>query len=323
MIAGLVAIVPGTAKAASATCMDATGDCEVGNVPEDSVFCECADGSAGGGGGGNSWAGLSDAELVPICEAELVAFCGGVMPPPGLQCSTPVGDCTIDNDPEDFISCECTDGSSFGMGGGNAWAGLSDAELLATCESVANSECGGPPPLPEPVVCEGKFGSCELTNIPEDSISCDCAEGEDYENIGGSEWDELSDKELYDVCVNELEAHCYIDEGGSTGGGSTGGDTEGDTEGGTDETGAGSSEGGGTGGSEAGETEGDTGTPGETGQPGDTGATGATSDTGGADGNDGGSGGGCSVAPGRGAGGALMLGLLGLIGLGRRRRSVR
>ena len=84
---------PSTAQAAVANCMTPDGACEVSNDGVDSVFCECADGSAGGGGGFMEWAGLSEMDLQPICVEQIAIFCG----PPmfdGIPCSSPSGSIT-------------------------------------------------------------------------------------------------------------------------------------------------------------------------------------------------------------------------------------
>lgn len=323
------AVVPATAQAAVANCMSPDGSCEISNDPEDSLVCNCADGSGGGLVGGMAWAGLTEMELQPICEAELAAFCGVPMPPPGLMCGTPSGTCTISNDPIDFIDCTCADGSGFGMGGGNAWAGLSDPELIMICEGIVDTECmGGPPPPPPPPVgvnCTSRLGDCTVENDPEDYVACECADGSAVEGGGGMEWSGLTEGELLMVCEDQIIEQCGM-EGGSTGGegtgGSEGGSTGGEGTGGEGTAGEGSTGHGETGMDDSG-TGGESGV-GETGTGGG-GSTGGSETEGGSEGSggggdEGGGGGGCSVAP-RGATGSLALVLLGLLGLGRRRRA--
>ena len=318
-VAGLVA--PASAHAAMASCMSPDGSCEISNVPDDMLNCMCADGSGGGYGGGNMWAGLSDMELQPVCDAELASFCGGAPPPPpGLVCATMNGTCEISNSPFDYIDCLCSDGTGFGYGGGNMWAGLSDPELIMICEGIANTECmgGPPPPPPSAVECSSRLGTCVVDNVPEDSVDCQCADGGEVGGVGGNMWAGLSEGEMLMVCEDQIVELCG-EEGGTTSGdtGDSGGDTgdgSGDSTGGGEGTSTGHGDSGeDTGGeSDVGESgEGTTGGPGET--------DGGSEDSGGSGGGEGGGGGGCSVAP-RGASGGLALALLGLLGLGRRRR---
>ncbi|MCA9705962.1 MAG: MYXO-CTERM sorting domain-containing protein [Myxococcales bacterium] len=294
-------------------CSSPLGECIIDNDPEDSLSCECANGVGGGFFGGNAWAGLSDVELLAICEMEIPGFCGAPPPPPGLPCSTPDGECVISNEPFDSIECQCSDGSGFGGGGGNMWAGLSEAELLMICEDTVVTECGGGPPPPPVVDCGSRLGTCEISNEPFDSIVCDCADGTDFGGGGGSEWAGLSPEELETVCQEQLELGCGMGETEGTTG-ETGDETDGTTSGGEETDGTTS------GGEETGEG---TGTGAETGvSAGETGSEGGSEGTGGeggAEGDGGGGGGGCSVStdstpPG------WALALLGLLGLGWRRR---
>ncbi|MCX4246076.1 MYXO-CTERM sorting domain-containing protein [Paraliomyxa miuraensis] len=309
-------LIGGPAMAATANCMSPDGSCEVSNDFEDTLSCMCADGSGGGMVGGMAWAGLSEMELQLVCDDQLALFCGAPPPPPGIPCGTASGDCVISNTPEDFISCECADGSGFGFGGGNAWAGLSDMELVDVCEDVVDMECGAPPPPPPgELECGNDLGTCTITNDPADFIECACANGLGFGGGGGNEWAGLSEEELLMVCEMQLEEGCT--EGGETEG-ETGepGETEGDTEAGGDTDGA--TSGGSTGGEglDSGEEGGSTGT-----EPGTTGGEGATDgDTEGASGGagDDGSSKGCSVTAAPAPSWALVL--LGLLGLGRRRR---
>ena len=314
---------PGVARAATAECMGPDGACEVSNNAGDFVQCECTDGSGGGGGGGNDWAGLSEVELQPICEEQLALLCGPPLPPDGIPCSSPAGSCFIDNDPEDMLACECADGSGGVVGGGNAWAGLSEMELLDQCEAELALLCGGGPPPPPPPAyeCSSRLGVCSINNVPLDILQCTCASGDEFEGGGGNDWAEYSEEELIMECEQQLADGCAV--GSETEGESTDTGEPGDT----GDTGTGGSTGG----------AGSTGEPGDTGVDDSGGASeGSTSSTvppdttgddatgasegsdGGADGGGGGSGG-CSVAP-RSAPGGWALVLLGLVGVGWRRR---
>lgn len=312
---------PSLAQAAVANCMSLDGSCEVNNDMGDFVACECADGSGGAGGGGNDWAGLSDLELQPICDEQLAMFCGPPPPPSGIPCASPAGSCFIDNVPEDSLSCECADGSGGGMAGGMMWAGYSDMELLAECEIELDLFCGPPPP-PAGLECSNRLGDCTISNDPTDWIECTCADGEGFAGGGGMMWAGLSDDELVLECEAQLDDGCAIggSEGstgdpGTSGTGGTG--DPGETEG-TGGTGAGSTGGHDTGMDESGgASEGSSGAG-----PGTTTGDGATGSSEGSEsGADGGGGGtsGCSVAP-RSAASGWALALLGLLGLGRRRR---
>lgn len=53
LILGFMVMVLGMVWVVLVFCMDVMGSCEVDNVFEDSIFCECVDGFVGGGGGGN------------------------------------------------------------------------------------------------------------------------------------------------------------------------------------------------------------------------------------------------------------------------------
>lgn len=323
---------PGTAAAATANCMNPDGSCEVSNDGMDFTSCECADGTGVAGGGGNAWAGLSELELQPICEEQLAMFCGPVMPPDGIPCASPAGSCIIDNDPEDSLGCECADGSGGGFAGGNAWAGLSDMELLMQCEQELAVLCGGAPPPPPPpppaLECSSRLGACSIASEPLDFLVCECADGNAFEGGGGNDWAGLSEEELLMICEEALADGCAA--GGETGGEGTGGEETGGA--GSEGTGGEGTGGEGTGGEGTGE-------PGETGvddsggasegsggegpEPATTGddATGGGSEGTGGEGDGGGSGGGgsCSIAP-RSTPSGLALALLGLLGVGWRRR---
>lgn len=316
---------PDVAQAATANCMSPDGTCEVNNDAGDFTSCECADGIGVATGGGNEWAGLSEVELQPICDAQLAALCGPPPPPEGIPCMSPAGSCVIDNVPEDSLSCECADGSGGGLAGGNAWAGLSDVELAMQCEVELASLCGGappPPPPPPPVLeCSSGLGSCVIGNEPIDFLECECTSAPGFGGGGGTDWAGLSDEELLMLCEDMLADGCTVgSETGDTGETSDTGET-GDTEGGE----------GSTGDATTGQPGGETGLDGSggasEGSSGDAPPPATTGDdaTGGSEtgddgaGGGGGGGGGCRVAP-RQASSGLALVLLGLVGLGRRRR---
>ncbi len=331
--------IPASAHAAQAQCVSPEGDCTVSNVPEDNLTCNCANGLGGGFFGGNQWAGLNDADLQPICDAELAAFCGG-QPVPGLECMGATGTCTISNNPFDWVECECDDGSGFGGGGGNDWAGLNDGDLLAICEGFADNCAAGPPPPPG-VQCGNADGFCEVDNNP-DSLFCECNDGSGFGFEGGNNWDGLNDGDLLMICEDELVMFCSGPVG-TTGGSDDDGDTEGSGD--TDDSGPVSSTSGPSSTSDSGSgtvgdlttggpslTTGgqlDTGDGGSDGvgtsggghsstslgpDPTTAGSDGAVSSGGGSDG-----GGGCSTGPRPGPGGWGLM-LLGLAGLGWRRR---
>jgi MYXO-CTERM domain-containing protein len=126
----------------SIDCSNTNGECMITNVPEDFLACECGNGDGGGYGGGNAWAGYSELQLHNECGQQLVSFCGGPLPPPPwLECSSNLGDCIIDNDPEDLLECTCADGETISSSGGNAWAGLSNEELFMECEEQLFEGC--------------------------------------------------------------------------------------------------------------------------------------------------------------------------------------
>lgn len=196
---------PGLAHAAVANCMSADGTCEVSNDGFDWLECMCADGSGGGGGGGNEWAGLTELELVPICEEQLAAFCGPFVPPDYVECYGLYGSCTIDNEPEDELECYCIDGTTGMVMGGNAWAGYTDPQLAAECEVQLDAYCVAPPGS---VMCSNANGECTLSNMPEDLAACECVGG-DYGSFGGGNaWAGLSELELFGECGMQLVSFC-------------------------------------------------------------------------------------------------------------------
>jgi MYXO-CTERM domain-containing protein len=296
-------------------CYDVLGSCTIDNEPEDELECYCLDGSFGGvPPGGMMWAGYDDVQLLAECEAQLAMIC---VPPPGsVVCSNDNGECTVGNMPEDFFACECTGGDYGGGGGGNAWAGYSELELYGECGVQLVGFCGGPLPPPPWVECSSGLGECTIDNDPEEQLECTCASGEMISSDGGGEWAGLSQDELFMECEEQLFEGCSVAAESSSG--TDTGDT-GDTTGGS------TSAGGSTG--EPGQ---DTGIDGSGGASGSSGATpppattgddttggGSESSDGGATGNDGG----CSCAtPRRSRPGGWALALLGLLGLGWRRR---
>lgn len=196
---------PGLARAATANCMSMDGTCEVSNDGFDWIECMCTDGSGGGGGGGNMWAGLTEMELIPICEEQLASFCGPFVPPDYVECWGLLGSCIIDNEPEDELSCDCLDGSTGGMSGGMAWAGLDDAQLAAECEVQLDMHCMAPPGS---VVCTNPNGECTIANVPSDLLACECVGG-DYGSMGGGNaWAGYSELELHNECGNQLVGFC-------------------------------------------------------------------------------------------------------------------
>lgn len=199
-----VLTAPGLAAAATANCMSPDGACEVSNDGFDWIDCMCADGSGGGGGGGNAWAGLTELELGPICEDELAAFCGPFIPPDYVECNGLFGWCTIDNEPEDSLSCNCYDGSVGEIMGGNAWAGYSDMQLLTECEAQLDTYCVAPPGS---INCSNTNGECTIDNLP-DFLACMCNNGDGGSFGGGNSWGGYSELELHGECGTQLVGMC-------------------------------------------------------------------------------------------------------------------
>lgn len=301
-------------------CYDVLGYCIIDNEPEDELQCECLDGSVGGlPPGGMAWAGWSDVQLLAECEAQLAMIC---VPPPGsIACSNVNGECTIANVPQDLLACQCTNGDGGGFGGGNAWAGYSELELHGECGTQLVGLCGGPLPPPPWLECSSSLGECIIDNDPEDLLECTCADGERIASGGGSEWAGLSEEELFMECETQLYEGCAV--GSESSSGTDTGDAS-DT-GDTGTTGSASS---------TGETPADTGlddssgTPaGSSGTP-DPATTGDDTTEGASEGSEGAAAGdasGCSCsATRRSRAGDWALALLGLVGLGwRRRRAAR
>ncbi|MCX4244971.1 MYXO-CTERM sorting domain-containing protein [Paraliomyxa miuraensis] len=297
-------------------CWGVLGSCIIDNEPEDSLECWCLDGSSGGVAGGMAWAGYDDVQLAAECEAQLDMIC---VPPPGsVVCNNGNGECTIANVPSDLLACQCANGDGGGFGGGNMWAGYSELELHTECGTQLVGLCGGPLPPPPWVECSSRLGECIIDNDPEDLLECTCTDGTEINSSGGGAWAGLSNDELFLECEMQLYEGCWVGVG-SESGTDTGepGDT-GDT-GTTGTTGAPGSTSSETGVDDSGGTsEGTSGTP----PPHATGDESTGSDPGA---DDEGTAGGCGcTAADRSAPEGWALMLLGVLGMGwRRRRGLR
>lgn len=294
-------------------CYAELGYCAIDNDPEDSLQCECWDGSYPGFVGGNAWADWTDEQLLAECAVQAVAAC----PPPPVTflCSNPNGECTIANEPADFVDCTCSDGSAGASYGGSAWAGYSELDLLDACGTQLVSICGGPFPTPPWVECSSSLGECTIGNLPADLLECTCADGTAISRGGGSTWARLSEEELFEECEVQLYEGCSADtsdSGGTstedTGSGSTSSSSASSTGEPGEDTGVDES---------GGAIEGSSGTPGPV-TTGDDAPAGSEGGDGGA--IEGGGGGcGCSTSE-RPHTGAWALMLFGLAGAFRRRR---
>ncbi len=306
-------------------CFGVFGFCTIDNEPEDELECWCADGSFGAiPPGGMMWAGFTDPQLAAECEIQLDTYC--MAPPMSQVCSNGVGECTIASVPNDFLACECGDGSGGSFGGGNAWAGYSELQLHAECGNQLVGLCGGPQPPALYIECSSELGDCTIDNDPDSVLDCTCADGEMFSGDPGKDWSGLSDPELLMECEAQLSEGCAVDAGSSTGGdtgdsgdsGDSGdtGDTgdSGDTDAGTGDTGVGTGPGD-PDTSSGGED--DDGSPlGSTGADGTDGLGSESGDGGAVDDGDGG----CSCSATRGSDpSGLALALLGLMGWRRRR----
>lgn len=266
-----------------------------------------------------------------------------------VECSDDYGSCSVSNDNSDLTTCTCTGwgedsagGTASAGSGGNDYDGLTADELLEICEEQL-AWCRPAPVPPEGVACENEFGRCTVDNDPSDFATCACRnpDGGSADVTGGtggsSEWADLTEPELQQICFAELESMCaWSDTDGAPG---TTGIVE-TTETGVDTTESGAVTASSTGGVDSttgGEEDAHGGTSGavDTGVSttglGDTGDDGAVSASG-ADGKPAGdeSSGAddaeeelgklaCNVSPGRGAGGSLMLLVLAALGFRRRR----
>lgn len=132
------------ARAASAECSNDFGSCSVDNDDGTFISCSCENGSGTGGQtDDDGWAGLDEEELAEVCEEELTTLCGPhSVPEGGVTCTTDLGSCTVNNEGFDSVSCSCEGGSGDGgTGGGNAWAGLSEEQLMEVCLEQVDSFC--------------------------------------------------------------------------------------------------------------------------------------------------------------------------------------
>lgn len=82
------------------------------------------------------------------------------------ECMSKLGSCSLTNVPDDFLSCDCADGSGVGGGGGNEWAGLNQAQLDGVCEETLASFCAPLMP-PDGVECDSNLGYCVVDNEPD------------------------------------------------------------------------------------------------------------------------------------------------------------
>ncbi|MCA9706054.1 MAG: hypothetical protein KDK70_09425 [Myxococcales bacterium] len=67
---------PGHPEAVGVSCRGPQGNCTVTVGSRSTVSCGCASGDGMAASGEDAWTGRSDAELVEICQAQLVAECG-------------------------------------------------------------------------------------------------------------------------------------------------------------------------------------------------------------------------------------------------------
>lgn len=118
-----------------------------------------------------------------------------------VTCDSPLGECQLSNDGADSAECVCVDGPAGGIAGGDAWAGLTEEELLVECDLFLESWCDPDPPA----ACSDPTGSCIVDNDP-DAYSCECADGSAPSGGGGNAWAGLSNDELQAVCVEQLDA---------------------------------------------------------------------------------------------------------------------
>ena len=71
------------------------------------------------------------------------------------------------------------------------------------------------------VECESADGTCTVSNEPDDFSSCACGDEGGTSGTGGSDWADLTEKELMDICLGELE-FCGPGEGSTSVGTSVG-----------------------------------------------------------------------------------------------------
>jgi len=276
----LVGFFSNTADAAAVECAGPLGTCSVTNDVVDMADCDCIDGGNIGFGGGNRWAGLSEEELTVICDDLIEPMCGAP-PLPDTNCGNEDGACSVTED--GGVSCECDDGSGFGMPGMRG-VQLSDPEQQALCEENLVF-CGDGP--------VGTDGGTSDTGPGDGGDSGDTDDGGSTDDGGTS-------------------------GGGTSGGGTSGGDSGDGDSGDGDAGGTSSSDANGDSPDGGDEPGGDTNAGGSTSGHGDHGSDdGATGDDGASAGGSGRSSneGGCSVGGGSGVG----LAMLALFGMLRRR----
>ena len=117
-----------------------------------------------------------------------------------VNCDSPLGQCQLSNDGQDFAECTCEDAVSGGIAGGDAWAGLSAEELSAECDAFLESWCAPDPPY----ACSDSTGACIVDTEP-DSYACECTDGSAPSGGGGNAWTGLTDDELAQVCDEQLD----------------------------------------------------------------------------------------------------------------------
>jgi MYXO-CTERM domain-containing protein len=113
------------------SCETKEGYCNVDNEPNDSFYCECADGTEGGGGGGNAWAGLDDKQLYDVCLETASEVCGDPPDPTGGQDTGDPTDTdsgtTAAGDEDSGTSGDTGDSGDGGSSSGDAGSSSGDA----------------------------------------------------------------------------------------------------------------------------------------------------------------------------------------------------
>lgn len=124
------------------------------------------------------------------------------------DCTSPDGWCELGNEGGgDFMTCLCADNTYVISDGTDEWGELSAAELQPICESQLSAHCGTPPP-PDEIHCAGLIGECIIDSTPEDSLWCECTDGNTDGFVGGSTWAGYSGEALLAECEAELESRC-------------------------------------------------------------------------------------------------------------------